>query len=1243
MKNYSFIPLITSQRFNQNSNYEFHIAGNVRKKYDLDESLFSFNGKVIVTNFSMVRKFVQRVNSKRSAELFITNGEVNAIGLMDEIFHFILREYEKSENPGVFERALAHLNNNFGIEETEDILREFIRIFPPLPVYRGSISVEEYIRGEQDGRKNTEIALEELILLHLENSNRGAAKLKELFDDQYFAKRESYAKLINSLEQFFQNEKKFGPDDQDLFSFLRAPLINHPDDLEAQLDFVMTKWKVLIYDKFSRRIFSSYDLFKEDFNMFGSKGDQSFGGAPPVPVPKYKAESGNEYDDFVLGKSAFNYAKVSVTDYEEPEQFTPDTHWMPQVVLLAKNTYVWLDQLSKKYKRHIHRLDQVPDEELELLKSWNFNGLWLIGIWERSSASLRIKHIMGNIDAVASAYSLYDYQIAADLGGDEAYNDLNRRAKERGIRLASDMVPNHTGIYSKWVVEKPDYFVQSDYPPFPNYKFTGPNLSEDHSVQIRVEDGYFRHSDAAVVFQRVDNRTGEIKYLYHGNDGTNMPWNDTSQLNMMKAEVREAVIQKIFEVARRFSIIRFDAAMTLTKRHYSRLWFPEPGKGGDIPSRADYALTKEEFDGLFPNEFWREVVDRINNEVPETLLLAEAFWLMEGYFVRSLGMHRVYNSAFMHMMMKEENSKYRDLITNTLEFEPEILKRYVNFMSNPDEETAIKQFGTDDKYFGVALMMVTLPGLPMFGHGQVEGYTEKYGMEYRRAYYNEEPIDYLVERHKREIFPLMKKRYLFSQVEDFWMFDFIDDYGNINENVFAFTNKHATEKAIVFYNNKFETAYGKIFRSTPKLVAGSGDTKSIKTVTLFDALNLKHGEKIFYIYTDHSSKLEFLRHSGYFESEGYQITLNAFKHNIFLDFREVYDSTGEYAELDAFLAGSGVPSISDALMDRNLQPVHETFTNIFAKESMESLISLITDAGTEEKPPVTDQIKFVLNRFNLFANRVGSHYHLKADIKSVSGKFREFLLTIQAANYQLIDQIKEEHDVRLSKFEKSFQLSKAGNYSENIVFALIYFTFDTLKNLFDKTENITSDNFLTVMRMDKPARNILRSSGRGESEIQSEVTLLNIMLDYSDKFLNSLPELYSNYTGLYEDKGEFEKTTVLIDMLKDEYVRYYLGVNYYEEIWYYSKEKFEILIDWLFTTAAVREYSAIFQELKTTSTKNERIKAENNVIQKLEKYYLVTAHIKSLADESGYKIDNLIDRLKKLTGNGFSEEIIVEI
>ena len=220
-----------------------------------------------------------------------------------------------------------------------------------------------------------------------------------------------------------------------------------------------------------------------------------------------------------------------------------------------------------------------------------------------------------------------------------------------------------------------------------------------------------------------------MRFIYHGNDGTHLPWNDTVQLNYLLPQVREAMIRLVINVARRFRIIRFDAAMTLAKKHFQRLWYPLPGGGEGVPSRADHAMSREEFERHFPVEFWRELVDRIRVEAPDTLLVAEAFWLMEGYFVRTLGMHRVYNSAFMNMLKREENAKYRQTVKNILAFDPAILQRFVNFMSNPDEKPAVEQFGDGDKYFCVATMLATMPGLPMFGHGQIEGFHEKYGME----------------------------------------------------------------------------------------------------------------------------------------------------------------------------------------------------------------------------------------------------------------------------------------------------------------------------------------------------------------------------------------------------------------------------------------------------------------------------------------------------------------------------------
>ncbi|MEI2692223.1 MAG: hypothetical protein V9H69_21955 [Anaerolineae bacterium] len=219
-------------------------------------------------------------------------------------------------------------------------------------------------------------------------------------------------------------------------------------------------------------------------------------------------------------------------------------------------------------------------------------------------------------------------------------------------------------------------------------------------------------------------------------------------------------------------------------------------------------MTRPDFDAVFPEEFWRQVVDRVAAEVPDTLLLAEAFWMMEGYFVRTLGMHRVYNSAFMNMLKMEENAKYRSVIKNTVEFDPEILKRYVNFMNNPDEDTAVAQFGKEGKYFGVATLMATMPGLPMFGHGQVEGFTEKYGMEFRRPMRDETPDPWLVARHQREIFPLLHKRYVFAEVANFRLYDFFTPDGSVNEDVFAYSNRAGDERGLVIYLNKWAEARG---------------------------------------------------------------------------------------------------------------------------------------------------------------------------------------------------------------------------------------------------------------------------------------------------------------------------------------------------------------------------------------------------------------------------------------------------
>ena len=739
---------------------EFHVSRLARDRYQFEDSLFTLSGSVLFANFHAARVFAQKMNDMRDLVSFpeqaVKAGQINALGLIDEVSHAIVQLYRQQRNPEVMRQALDWLTARLGRQAVDAAVREFADQFPPLDVYRRQVTLEEYLKGETAGVPHREILLEEMLMLWLANANPAFTPFLELFDDATLSRETAYRQSIDELYQFFETQPPFGPDQQNLIDVLRAPALAHPHSLSAQLEYVRQRWGVVL-SGYLYRLLGGLDLIQEEEKAI-------FVGPGPALVYEY-------------GELEF-----------EPERFSPDRDWMPSLVLMAKNAYVWLHQLSVEHQRPITRLDQIPDEALDDLANWGFTGLWLIGLWERSAASRTIKQLCGNPEAVASAYSLYDYQIALDLGGSEAYENLRERAWQRGIRLASDMVPNHVGIYSRWVVEHPDWFVSLDHSPFPSYSFNGPDLSEDERVGIFVEDHYYDRSDAAVVFKRVDRWTGSEKYIYHGNDGTSMPWNDTAQLNYLNAEVREAVIQTILHVARQFPIIRFDAAMTLAKKQLQRLWFPEPGTGGAIPTRAEHGLTKEQFDAAMPQEFWREVVDRVAAEAPDTLLLAEAFWLLEGYFVRTLGMHRVYNSAFMNLLRDEDNAEYRLVIKNTLEFDPEILKRFVSFMNNPDEETAVAQFGKGDKYFCICTMMATLPGLPMFGHGQVEGLAEKYGMEYRRAYWDEQPDSGLVDRHRREIFPLLHRRYLFAEVQDFRLYDFFTGdggpSGQVNEDLF---------------------------------------------------------------------------------------------------------------------------------------------------------------------------------------------------------------------------------------------------------------------------------------------------------------------------------------------------------------------------------------------------------------------------------------------------------------------------
>ncbi len=875
---------------------------------------------------ALINTFLKRQKGSDAKE--VLPAQLHGMKLLHELFHAVMVKAIALKQPNFLQNVFGSFKESLSPGLSEEYLNRFVTSFPTEKIYSGDDSSDEWLKRHTN---KTEV-LEESFMVWLNNQNPALEQFADLLTDQ-LTKERAYRKLIMTMRSSMQAMGPVGAENLDLAELLISPIKHAPTSILDQLRYIRLNWADLLDDSpFWGLLAGAIDFIEdEDKYLFFEK----------IAQEKALRNDGHEFE-----KEA-HVPDYTFDDANAPANYSVDSSWMPEVVMLAKSTYVWLDQLSKLYRRPVNRLQDIPDEELDTIADRGFTALWLIGLWQRSYASQKIKQLHGNPEAKASAYALEKYDISDDIGGYDGYLNLMQRAKQRGIRLASDMVPNHTAMDSELVRNNPDWFLSTSTPPYYNYSYNGPNLSSDQRYGIYLEDGYWNRSDAAVTFKRVDYLTGDSRYIYHGNDGTNMPWNDTAQLNFLSAEVREGVIQQVLHVARMFPIIRFDAAMVLAKRHIQRLWFPLHGHSAAVPSRSSHSMSMAEFDAAIPEEFWREVVDRIHQEVPDTLLLAEAFWMLEGYFVRTLGMHRVYNSAFMHMLKKEDNANYRYLIKNTLEFDAEILKRYVNFMNNPDEDTAIAQFGRGDKYFGVCMMMLTMPGLPMFGHGQVEGFTEKYGMEYAKAYYDEQPDDHLVWRHYHEIFPIMKKRPLFAEVRNFFLYDVYSPSGSVNENIFAYSNRLGDETALVIFNNCFEQATGWI-----KMSVGYRQDGEIRQSTLSEGLNLGHEENTFVIFMDHASGLEFIRSCQEIAYNGLMVAVDGYKYNIFLDFRKVYPSKLKpYYRLAAELNGRGVSSIELAALTMSLSPLHHIITTAltsdaeaFDEESFEATLTTLLKA-----------------------------------------------------------------------------------------------------------------------------------------------------------------------------------------------------------------------------------------------------------------------------------------------------------
>jgi len=159
----------------------------------------------------------------------------------------------------------------------------------------------------------------------------------------------------------------------------------------------------------------------------------------------------------------------------------------------------------------------------------------------------------------------------------------------------------------------------------------------------------------------------------------------------------------------------------------------------------------------------------------------------------------------MNMLRDEENANYRSVIKNTLEFDPEVLKRYVNFMNNPTSarRSTVRQ---GRQVFRVCTMLATLPGCRCSDMARLRVSASGYGMEYRRAYHRN--ARRMADRAPRaRNLSSAARRALFAEVKEFLLYDFYTTTASERRCLCLFQPARRPA-ALVVYNNRYVDTRG---------------------------------------------------------------------------------------------------------------------------------------------------------------------------------------------------------------------------------------------------------------------------------------------------------------------------------------------------------------------------------------------------------------------------------------------------
>ena len=349
----------------------------------------------------------------------------------------------------------------------------------------------------------------------------------------------------------------------------------------------------------------------------------------------------------------------------------------PRPTVYEINTAVWLERLGRAHGHPLH-LGEVPGETWDRLAGLPVDAVWLMGVWQRSPAGLRIALSDPELDAgnraalpdlrpkdvIGSPYCVRDYVVDERFGGTPGLAAARDQLASRGLALILDYVPNHVAPDHPWLTERPDCFLAG----------SEQELSEHPEAFMRTAGGI----------------------VAKGRDPYFPPWPDVVQLNAYSPVLRDTVCEMLIGVGEQCDGLRCDMAMLMTNEVFGRTWGERAGSGPEA-------------------DFWPTVIGRVKAAHPDFLFMAEAYWDME-WMLQQQGFDLCYDKRLYDRLVHEGAESVRGHLQGDSAYQNGLIR----FIENHDEPRAAATF-EPAKARAAAIVMSTLQGARLYHDGQLDG------------------------------------------------------------------------------------------------------------------------------------------------------------------------------------------------------------------------------------------------------------------------------------------------------------------------------------------------------------------------------------------------------------------------------------------------------------------------------------------------------------------------------------------